>query len=111
MNQIFIPADTLGLLLPAFQRLQLLNTKRSRATAIKTFCKTLQGLGLVKATREILGVSVGFEADGSYGLFINWRESGTATLVGPAIPTAQAEGPTSLPETLNVGGTFNPLEP
>ena len=89
MNQLFLPADQLGLILPAFQRIQLLLTKRQRATAVKTFCKTLKGLGLVKKTLDIHSVALGCERDGSYGLFIHSREESVATTVvgqtGPAL--------------------------
>ena len=107
MNQIFLPADQLGLILPAFQRIQLLTTKRQKATAMKSFCSTLKGLGLVKKTLDIHSVALGCEVDGSYGLFVNWRDLSVTHVAGQTGPELPVRTMTN--KELNL--PFNPLEP
>lgn len=93
MNIVFLDADKIGLILPAFQKCELGSTKRHRQMALNTFIKTLKGLGLVHAGREIVSVSLGLQLDGSRGLFIISREMETKVLgqTGPGDLKPQGE--------------------
>lgn len=80
MSILFLDANNLGLLLPAFQKIELANTKKQRATAFKNYIKVLKGLGMLITTWDVISLSLGYEQDGTRGLFIIYKETGTKVL-------------------------------